>query len=144
MQFKVASKFTEILDAWYLVYKQYLSASLIKPNDYSLFTFPEYLGNNTAVIVGSNDKHLSCTASAVTDSKLGLPLDNYYKAELDQLRAQGKKLIEIGLVADASEKQSFTDVIELMNSVARFGVYMKHIDFVVGINPRRVNLYKKL
>lgn len=144
MIYKVASSFAEVLDAWSLVYHQYLTAGLIKPNDYSIFTFPEYLSNNAAVIIGKENGVTTCTASAVLDSKLGLPLDTQYKKELDHLRTEGRKLIEIGLVADSRNHQNFSDVIELMNSVARFGPYSKHLDFVVGINPRRVNLYGKL
>lgn len=144
MNYKVASSFNEILDAWSLVYRQYLSASLIKPNEYALFTFPEYLSNNSAVIIGEENGEVVCTASAVLDGPLGLPLDASYKEELDKLRAEGRQLIEIGLVADCRQHQNFSDIIELMNSVARFGVFSKHLDFVVGINPRRVNLYGKL
>src|SRR5437773_1388816 len=123
MKYKVANSLGEVLDAWCVVYKQYLAASLIGPNEFSVFTFPEYLSNNTAVILGNKMNHTVCTVSAVLDSDRGLPLDNYYKRELNELRKQNKKLIEIGLLADARQANSFSNIVDLMGGIARFGVF---------------------
>jgi hypothetical protein len=142
MKYKVASTITEVLNAWCVVYRQYLAASLISPNEYSVFTFPEYLSNNTAVITGEKMGHTVCTISGVLDSNNGLPLDHYYKAELDSLRDQNRKLIEIGLLADARGLNNFSNIVELMSGIARFGVFSDHHDFVIGVNPRRVNFFK--
>jgi len=143
MKYKVASTLTEVLDAWCVVYKQYLAASLIGPNEFSIFTFPEYLSNSTAVILGSKMNHTVCTVSAVLDSKKGLPLDSYYKHELNQLRKQNKKLIEIGLLADVREANNFTNIVDLMTGIARFGVYSNHHDYVIGVHPRRINFFRQ-
>ncbi len=142
MKYKVASTLSEVLDAWCVVYKQYLAASLIGPNEFSIFTFPEYLSNSTAVILGSKMNHTVCTVSAVLDSERGLPLDSYYKKELDVLRKQNKNLIEIGLLADARKENSFSDIVDLMAGIARFGVYSNHHDYVIGVHPRRINFFK--
>jgi len=143
MNYKVASSLSEVLDAWCVVYRQYLAASLIGPNEYSIFTFPEYLSNSTAVIVGSKMNHTVCTVSAVLDSERGLPLDSYYRNELNELRSQNKKLIEIGLLADARKENSFSIIIDLMAGIARFGVYSNHHDYVIGVHPRRINFFKQ-
>lgn len=144
MEYQIASSFNEIIDAWSLVYRQYLSASLIEPNEFELFTFPEYISNNSAVIYGKENGEMVSTASGLLDSEKGLPLDAYYKRELDQLRNQGRKLIEIGLVAEVRNTNGMANAIELMNNIARFGVQTGHLDFVVGIHPRRVSLYNRL
>ena len=143
MKYKVASTLSEVLDAWCVVYKQYLAASLIGPNEFSIFTFPEYLSNSTAVILGSKMNHTVCTVSAVLDSERGLPLDNYYRRELDVLRKQNKQLIEIGLLADARKENNFSDIVDLMAGIARFGVYSNHHDYVIGVHPRRINFFKQ-
>src|SRR6185369_16182219 len=143
MKYKVASTLSEVLDAWCVVYKQYLAASLIGPNEFSIFTFPEYLSNSTAVIVGSKMGHTVCTVSAVLDSKKGLPLDSYYRQELNQMRKQNKKLIEIGLLADVRESNSFSNIVDLMTGIARFGVYSDHHDYVIGVHPRRINFFRQ-
>jgi len=143
MNYKVASSLSEVLDAWCVVYRQYLAASLIGPNEFSIFTFPEYLSNNTAVITGSKMNHTVCTVSAVLDGDHGLPLDSYYRKELNELRKQDKKLIEIGLLADARKTSSFANIVDLMAGIARFGVYSNHHDYVIGVHPRRINFFKQ-
>jgi len=144
MKYKVATTVSEVIEAWCIVYKQYLKASLISPNEMSLFTFPEYVSNNAAVIVGKKMGHPVCTVSAVLDSKKGLPLDRYYKKALDGLRARGNKLIEIGLLADARGSCNFNSITDLMAGIARFGVYSDHHDFVIGVHPRRINFFNSV
>jgi hypothetical protein len=142
MNYKVASSLSEVLSAWCLVYKQYMAASLIGPNKISIFTFPEYISNNTAVILGEKMGHTVCTVSGVLDSDKGLPLDSQYGAELQELRLAGKKLIEIGLLADARGTTNITHIIDLLAGIARFGVFSDHHDYVIGINPKRSNFFR--
>ncbi len=144
MQYKVASSISEVIDAWCVVYRQYLAASLIAPNEMSVFTFPEYISNNTAVLLGKKMGRTVCTVSAVLDSDRGLPLDNYYSEELNSLRGEGRKLIEIGLLADARGASKMNQIVDLMSGIARFGVYSDHHDFVVGVHPRRVNFFSSV
>ncbi len=144
MKYKVATTVDEVIDAWCVVYRQYLAASLISPNEMSLFTFPEYISNNTAVILGRKMNKTVCTVSAVIDSPLGIPLDSYYHDELDQLRNEGRKLIEIGLLADARGTSKMSSITELMASIARFGVYSDHHDYVIGVHPRRINFFSSV
>ena len=144
MNYKVASTLSEVLDAWCLVYNQYLKAALISPNRMSVFTFPEYTSNNAAVILGKKMGYTVCTVSALLDSERGLPLYNYYKKELDKLRDDGRRLIEIGLLADARGSNQVQDIVELMQCIARFGVYSDYHDFVIGVNPRRLNFFREV
>src|SRR5687768_7511746 len=123
VKYSVAKNFKEITEAWCLVYQQYLATSLILPNELSVFTFPEYMSNNTAVIMGKKMGHTVSTVSAVLDSERGLPLDNYYTDDLNKMRDEGKSLIEIGLLADSRGRGNFSNIIGLMSGIARFGVY---------------------
>ncbi|MFZ9942807.1 MAG: N-acyl amino acid synthase FeeM domain-containing protein [Bacteroidia bacterium] len=144
VNYKVASTFQEVTEAWCLVYKQYLAASLIMPNELSVFTFPEYISSNAAVFMGKKMGHMVSTVSAVLDSERGLPLDHYYKNDLDVLRKDGKKLIEIGLLADTRAAGNFQNITELMAGIARFGVYSDHHDFVIGVHPRRMAFFNQV
>lgn len=144
MNYKVASTLDEVISAWGLVYKQYLQASFIRPNNVSVFTFPEYLSNNAAVVVGENKGKVVCTASAVLDSPQGLPLDAYYQKELNQLRNEGRKLIEIGLLADSRGSAKVNEIMDLISAISRFGGFSGHHDYVIGVNPRRINLFSKI
>ena len=144
INYKVAKNFKEVTEAWCLVYQQYLATSLILPNELSVFTFPEYMSNNTAVIIGKKMGHTVSTVSAVLDSERGLPLDHYYHNELNQLRTEGKKLIEIGLLADSRGTGSFSNITGLMAGIARYGVFSDHHDFVIGVHPRRMQFFKQV
>ncbi len=144
MIYKVASTFSDVLDAWSLVYRQYHQAGLIQPNEYDIFTFPEYLSNNSAVIVGKENNHTVCTISAVIDGINKLPLENYYGDELNRMRDEGKKLIEIGLHADSRGRSNIADITNLMAGIARFGVQTDHHDFVIGVHPKRAAFYEAM
>jgi hypothetical protein len=144
MILKVASSFREILDGWRLVYQQYLKSALIEVNPFAVFTYPQYISRNSAVILGKVGNTNVCSISAVLDSKKGLPLDVYFNDELDVLRKENKKLIEIGLLANKSEKASPFYMIELLSSIARFGVYSNFHSYVIGVHPRRAEFFKRL
>jgi hypothetical protein len=141
MNLKVASTFSEIIEGWRLVYRQYVKSALIATNPFSVFTYPEYIGRNSAVILGKNGSQSICSVSAVLDSNHGLPLDAHFQKELDGLRNENKKLIEIGLLANRSEKASPFYMIELLSSIARFGVYSNFHDYVIGVHPRRAKFF---
>ncbi len=144
MKYNIASTLDEIFEAWCIVYKQYLKNNLITPNPFSLFTFPEYISSNSAVVVGKKMNVPVCTVSAVLDSEKGLPLDRYYQRELDKLRGEGKNLVEIGLLADQRKSTNANDITDLMAAIAKFGVYSDHYHYVIGVNPRRINFFKSL
>ncbi len=144
MYYKVASTLDEVFEAWCIVYRQYLAAALIESNPFSIFTFPEYISSNAAVVVGKRMGKTVCTISAVLDSDEGLPLDRYYKPELDILRGENKNLIEIGLLADVRKMSSLSTIIELMSAIARFGVYSDHVDYVIGVHPRRAAFFSRM
>jgi hypothetical protein len=144
MKLKVASTLDEIIESWRLVYHQYVAAMLIEVNPFSIFTFPEYVSRNVAVLLGKLNELSICTVSAVLDSKKGLPLDSYFKKELDVLRKENKKLIEIGLLASARDVINPTQTIALLSSVARFGVFSNCHDYVIGVHPRRTEFFKKI
>jgi len=142
MILKVATTLSETIDAWRLVYQQYVKSALIDANPFSVFTYPEYLSRNSAVILGKVGDKSVCSVSAVLDSNHYLPLDTYFHEELDGLRKKNKKLIEIGLLANQSEKASPFYMIELLSSIAHFGVYSNFHDYVIGVHPRRVKFFK--
>ena len=144
MKLQVARTLKGIIESWRLVYHQYVASSLIEVNPFGIFTFPQYLQRNSAVILGKSNDETICSVSAVLDDGIGLPLDAYFKNELDQLRSEKRKLVEIGLLACARETASPFYTIELLTSIAKFGVYSNHHDYVVGVHPRRANFFKKL
>jgi hypothetical protein len=146
MILRVAATLKGIMESWRLVYHQYVASSLIEVNPFGIFTFPQYLQRDSAVILGTSKATGDpvCSISGVLDSDLGLPLDTYFKGELDELRKDNRKLIEIGLLANTRKTASPFYTIELLTSIAKFGVYSNHHDYVIGVHPRRAEFFKKL
>ena len=144
MKLKVACSLDEVVEGWRLVYHQYVAAALIEMNPFSVFTFPEYVSRNAAILLGKENNKNVCSVSAVLDSDTGLPLDAYFGDEIGALRKKNKKLIEIGLLASVKKFTHFTHMIELLSSVARFGVFSDFHDYVIGVHPRRKAFFKEV
>ena len=144
MNLKVASSLDEIVEGWRLVYHQYVAAALIEMNPFSIFTFPEYVSRNAATVIGEENCQNVCSVSAVLDGETGLPLDAYFGDEIGQLRKKNKKLIEIGLLASIKKFTHFTHMVELLSSVARFGVFSDYHDYIIGVHPRRRQFFKEV
>jgi hypothetical protein len=144
MKLKVACSLDEVVEGWRLVYHQYVASALIEMNPFSVFTFPEYVSRNAAILLGKENNKNVCSVSAVLDSDTGLPLDAYFGDEIGALRKKNKKLIEIGLLASVKKFTHFTHMVELLSSVARFGVFSDFHDYVIGVHPRRKAFFKEV
>jgi len=144
MKLKVASSLDEVIEGWRLVYQQYVAAALIEMNPFSVFTFPEYISRNAAIILGKEGGCNVCSVSGVLDSNSGLPLDSYFANEIGALRKQKKKLIEIGLLASVKKYTHFSYMVSLLSAIARFGVYSGYHDYVIGVHPRRKSFFKEV
>jgi len=144
MKLKVAETLDEIVQGWRMVYQQYVAAALIEMNPFSVFTFPEYVSRNAAIILGKEDGCNVCSVSGVLDSNTGLPLDSYFANEIGGLRKQGKKLIEIGLLASVKKYTHFSYMVNLLSAIARFGIYSGNHDYVIGVHPRRISFFKEV
>ena len=86
------------------------------------------------------------TATAITDSPFGLPCDEIYSVELDALREQGRRPVEISrLVIDQAHARSKELMIGLFNMLS---VYTRRLsggtDLVIEVNPRHAAFYLRL
>ena len=144
MELKVASSLDEVVEGWRLVYHQYVASALIEMNPFSVFTFPEYVSRNAAIILGKENDCNVCSVSGVLDSETGLPLDAYFANEIGDLRKKKKKLIEIGLLASKKKYTHFSYMVNLLSAIARFGIYSGYHDYVIGVHPRRISFFKEV
>lgn len=88
----------------------------------------------------------AATITLVFDSAAGLPSDEIYASELGALRGQGRKLVEVTRLAIGEEHQrSKTLLVRLFNFIYIFAHRVKgYDDFVIEVNPRHVNYYRRL
>jgi hypothetical protein len=87
------------------------------------------------------------TGTLVFDSPQdGLPVDEIFRDTTERLRAQGRRLADlIRLVVD----DTLRGCPEILTHLFNFGyIYAKHVmhsdDFVVAVNPRHVNYYRRV
>ena len=148
VEFEVASTVSEVMEGWGVVYKAYVETGLIDPNPYRLHTAPSAVGPDTAVVVGRAGGKAVSTASSIADGPQGLPLDCVYKEELDKLRAPGRRLVEIGLLADHHRGDDGGDsgscVFDSTRIAFHFARYLGATDIVCGMHPRRSRLYTRI
>lgn len=143
LQFDVANSIDDVLEAWRLVYRAYRQIDIIDENPFALHTVNETMAESTTVITGRSNGAVASTLTMIHDSG-GLPLDSVYKAELDQLRAQGRHLVEVGLLADrrTSISRAFSAMIGMMRFVYYQAYYDKSI-LLCGVHPHHAGFYTK-
>lgn len=145
LEFDVARSLHDVLYAWQLVYNAYVNVGLIDPNAHGIHLVPQAVHPGTAVIVGKNSGAIASTMSVYADRPTGLPLDHVYRRELDGLRHQGRRLVEVGLFADRREKieRTFAALIELMRHVFYFSIHSGATDIVIGVHPDHASFYQR-
>ncbi|HAH21458.1 MAG: hypothetical protein A2Y00_03700 [Omnitrophica WOR_2 bacterium GWF2_43_52] len=100
INYRVARTREEIEQAYALVYKEYLKKGYTKKNNSGLrFSIYNALPLTTTFIAATNTNHIAATATVISDSPIGLPMDELYQKELSTFRGQGKKLCEISMLA---------------------------------------------
>lgn len=109
---------------------------------YSVST-PMYAEPNQLALVADTDGKVVSTMAICFDSDVGLPADENFRAELDQLRSVGRRLAEPSRLAIARHlpKRLFAALIHISFIYAHR--IMKCSDYVIEVNPRHQNFYSK-
>lgn len=86
------------------------------------------------------------TITVIFDSGNGLPCDEIFSAELNGLRGNGRRLVEVTRLAiDKDHARSKLLLIHLFNFESIFAREVKrYTDQIIEINPRHVNYYRRL
>ncbi len=146
LRFEVAASLAQVIAAWELVYTAYRRAGLVEANPYHLHTSPHMISEHTAVIIASiHQLPISTLTTTIDYERLPgtLPLDRVFEAELNDLRAGGARLLEIGLFADRRKHlaRSAESLFELMRYAFFFGMHHDVTDFLIGVHPRHTKFY---
>lgn len=143
--FQCAKSHDDVLAAWQLVYTAYRRKKLIHPNRHRLHTTRYAAGAHSAIFTGHIGPLVVSTMTGILDNSIGLPLDRVYQSELNELRSQGRKLMEISLFADRRENlaRSSAALLQLMRWVWHWGILENVTDFVIGVHPRHARFYSR-
>ncbi|WP_041434593.1 N-acyl amino acid synthase FeeM domain-containing protein [Thermodesulfatator indicus] len=143
---KFASSREDFLKAFSLVYRRYLNYRLIKTNEKELFYTPYQALPDSRVCISYHKLtgQITSTATVVLDSELGLPSDSTYKAELDALRAKGRKLAEITCLAAERDLCYRNGILFVFRLLYRYARLKGATDFVISIHPKHRDFYEKI
>ena len=95
-----ATSLEHVQSAWRLVYDRYTEMGLIDPNPFRIHAVPTAVGEHACVIWGPEGLEVGYTMTLFRDNPMGLALDSVYASHLDKLRRNGRRLLEVGMLAD--------------------------------------------
>ncbi len=143
---KFAETREELVQSFSLVYQVYLQKKFItEPKSHRMLYSIYSLLPETVHIVAKSYLTVISNLTVIFDTpEFGLPMDVIYRPEVDELRSQGKNVVELSSLATPREhcwKNMFHYLVQVMYW---YTVY-KDIDFVcIAVNPRHVRYYKNL
>lgn len=138
--------------AYRLVFERYVGAGYLDPGDSERrmrYTYFNALPR-TQTFVGLSDERCVSTMSLVEDSQFGLPMDSAgFKGIIDKLRAEGKKVAEITMLATSNclqenriSRESIHSLIEMSRMAFHYGLINGVTDLCIAVNPSHVGWYK--
>ncbi len=153
LEYRVARTAEELEKAYSLVYREYRKRNYVVENDCKLRLSIHNALPGTTTFVGTTGSDVLITATIISDSPLGLPMDAIYRLELDRFRRDGKKLGEVSMLA--SDTELFPEgTSALLNAKKMFFVFflfkcvfdyvreVLRLDLIcITINPRHELLY---
>ena len=143
---KIAETLDELSQAFKLIYAEYNSQGYIstphpKQMLYGVYNFLP----KTCVFIFQSYKDVISTISYTPDTKLfGVPMDSLYKNELDELRIQGRKIVEIGSLATERSVRGKNVVMYLYKAVINYAFLTKVSDLCLMVNPKHVRFYSDI
>jgi len=143
---KWAESDQDFLQSFNLLYERYLKLDYIKESK----SFPFHCNAHSllpktkkAIFVRKNA--VISTLDIVQDTKSGgLPMDEIYNDELKSLRAQGRKLCEVGSLASSSNGNWQNTFMPLFRVVFWHALNNGMNDICIMVNPKHEAFYKSI
>ena len=138
-----ASTLEQVESAWGLVYQRYTQMGLIDENPFGMHAVPGAVGKHACVIWGPEGPDVGYTMTLFRDNPMGLALDSVYARELDELRGKGRRLLEVGMLADRrqSAARGIGALFSMMRWAVYYGLHTDLTDVVIGVHPRHAQFY---
>lgn len=138
-----ATSLGQVESAWGLVYERYSQMGLIDENPFRVHAVPTGIGPHAYVIWGPEGPVVGYTMTLFHDSAMGLALDSVYPRELDALRGTGRRLLEVGMLADRrrSAARGIAALFRMMRWAVYCALHSDLTDIVIGVHPRHAQFY---
>jgi hypothetical protein len=140
-----ASSLEQVESAWRLVYQRYSQMGLIDENPFGIHAAAAAVGEHACVIWGPEGLEVGYTMTLFRDNPVGLALDSVYARELDELRGSGRRLVEVGMLADRrqSAARGVGALFSMMRWAIHYGLHTDLTDIVIGVHPRHAQFYMR-
>ena len=100
---------------------------------------------NKITLVAYQEDKVVGTLTLGLDSPSGMVVDQLYKSEADQLRAQGRKICDVTKLAVDQEIKSKSVLGALFHLSVIYGRNIHHsTDFLIEVNPRHALFYQRM
>ncbi|MGD2174031.1 MAG: hypothetical protein PVJ27_01410 [Candidatus Brocadiaceae bacterium] len=136
----------ELEQAFRLVYSSYLQRGYIgpDPSGVRLSVFNALPG--TVTFVSVFEERVIATVTVVPDTPMGLPMDEIYHREVQELRDAGRELAEVTMLADRRRElqRALPMLLLLMKCVFDYAtLVLEANDLCITINPRHQTYYER-
>ncbi|MGH8125495.1 MAG: N-acyl amino acid synthase FeeM domain-containing protein [Rhodanobacteraceae bacterium] len=140
-----ATSLEQVASAWRLVYNRYSQMGLIDANPFGVHAVPAAVGKHACVLWGPEGPDVGYTMTLALDNPGGLALDSVYAPYLDRLRRNGRRLLEIGMLADRrqSAARGMKALFVMMRWATHYGLHNDVNDVVIGVHPRHAQFYAR-
>lgn len=143
-----ATSLKQVESAWRLVYERYSHMGLIDKNPFNMHAVPTAVGQHACVIWGPEspeNPEVGYTMTLFRDGPAGLALDSVYARCLDKLRQKGRRLLEVGMLADRNQSspRGIGVLFSMMRWAIHYGLHTDMTDIVIGVHPRHAQFYTR-
>lgn len=138
-----ATSLQQVESAWRLVYERYSQMGLIDENPFRIHAVPTAVGRHACVIWGPEGPDVGYTMTLFRDNPMGLALDSVYPAQLDEMRRDGSRLLEVGMLADRRRcaSRGIVALFSMMRWAIHYALHTDLTDIVIGVHPRHAQFY---
>lgn len=150
--FKQVSCSEDYMSCCKLVYDVYLESGFIKASSFPFRIIEHHSDPETMVFMGclADDRAASTpiyTASLFADNKLGLPMDEGFKREVDALRNKGRRIVEVGcLASDPIYRKGDKNVPMIVNRlIYNHAIKALNADeLLITVHPKYLKIYEDI
>jgi hypothetical protein len=143
---RVASDHDTRRKAYALAYRVYRRCGYVEESTTQLCVSPydAFTGTITLLAEDKNGREIG-TVSLVFDSPLGLPCSEIYGEEVNAVRNQGRKLVEVTRLAIEEDAPNPRNLLLHLFSLSY--IFARHVggctDMIIEVNPRHVDYYRR-
>ena len=133
VEFRPARTLDEFKAAARLVYQEYRRRGYVPENEAALrLSIFQALPETTTFIALHRTLGVIGTLTLIQDSPLGLPMDEVYRPELDELRGQGHRLAEVSMLSfdSLAEHRTAFPTLQVRKMALILGLFKAMFDYV--------------